>query len=318
MGILALILLLVAAWVFFRRRPANPEPGLPPSQALVQELARDVNGLCAIGMRNTVVPESLAASAAWITRELTAAGYQVERHAFVAERDAITVENLIVERRGNDLPGEIVLIGGHYDTLEGTPGADDNASGVAATLALARRFAKVQPRRTLRFVAFVNEEPPHFQTPDMGSWQYAKRCRDRGERIVAMLSLETIGYYDSRRGSQQYPAPLSAFYPDRGDFIAFASNVSSRGLTSRCVRAFRKASAVPVESASLPEAVPGIGWSDQWSFWQFGYPAVMVTDTAPYRNPHYHAASDRPETLNYQRLAQVVEGLGAVVEELVE
>ncbi len=150
----------------------------------------------------------------------------------------------------------------------------------------------------------------------MGSWQYAKRCHERGETIAAMVSLETIGYYSDERGSQHYPAPLSAFYPDTGNFIAFASNVGSRALNARCVRAFRARTKFPVESASLPEAVTGIGWSDQWSFWQFDWPAIMVSDTAPFRNPHYHETSDLPPTLDYARLAQVVEGLLGVVDEL--
>jgi Zn-dependent M28 family amino/carboxypeptidase len=187
---------------------------------------------------------------------------------------------------------------------------------VAALLVLARRFARAKPERTLRFVAFVNEEPPHFQTQDMGSWQYAKRCHDRNESIVAMLSLESLGYYDDARKSQQYPMPLSALYPDTANFIAFASNIGSRALNAQCARAFRARTSFPLESASMPEAVTGIGWSDQWSFWQLGWPAVMVTDTAPYRNPNYHEASDRPSTLDYARMGQVVEGLMGVVKDL--
>lgn len=296
-------------WPFGVRRRKPPlskrQPSLPHSID-VEQLRRDVGALCAIGERNTFVPESLSAAAALIEREFSAAGYRVE----------VEAANVIVELRGSKRADEIVVIGAHYDSVMGTIGADDNASGVAALLALARQFARAKPERTLRFVAFVNEEPPHFQTQDMGSWQYAKRCHDRGERIVAMLSLESIGYYDTRRGSQNYPVPLSALYPDTGNFIAFAANVASRHLNARCVRAFRKTTKFPVESASLPEAIPGIGWSDQWSFWQFGWPAIMVTDTAPYRNPHYHEPSDVPSTLDYARMAQVVEGLAGVVDEL--
>jgi Zn-dependent M28 family amino/carboxypeptidase len=281
-------------------------------------LRRDVEALCAIGERNTLRPQNLDAAAALIERELAAAGHRVERQTYRVERDGVDATNVIVELRGSTRPDEIVVIGAHYDSVIGTVGADDNASGVAALLALARRAADTKPARTLRFVAFVNEEPPHFQSHDMGSWQYAKRCHDRRERIVAMLSLESIGYYDARPGSQHYPAPLlSWFYPDVANFIAFASNLGSRALTSRCVDAFRARTKFPIESASLPEAVTGIGWSDQWSFWQFGWPAMMVTDTAPFRNPHYHEASDRPDTLDYARFAEVVEGLSAVVDEIV-
>lgn len=308
------VVVLVLAFVVFRRRP-SPNGASAAAAAIVSALRRDVHALCAIGERNTFHPGQLAAAADLVSRELTDAGYTVERQAYET-RDGVRSENLIVELRGRRRPAEIVVIGAHYDSVFGTVGADDNASGVAALLALARRFVRAQPEATLRFVAFANEEPPHFQSDDMGSFQYARRCSGRGETIAAMLSLETIGYYDDRRGSQQYPALLAALYPDTGNFIGFATNLQSRALMTRCVRAFSASTNFPAESAALPELVPGIAWSDQWSFWQFGWPAVMVTDTAPFRNPHYHDGSDTPDTLDYERLGQVVEGLAGVVEEL--
>ena len=300
-----------------RRAPRVLQPLAAAAPAVVAGLRRDVEALCAIGERNTFVPENLAAAADLVERELAAAGYSVERQTYNVASAGVPADNLIVEITGNTRPKEIVVIGAHYDSVFGTVGADDNASGVAALLALARHFAKSQPARTLRFVAFANEEPPHFQSHDMGSWQYAKRCRDRGEKIAAMVSLETIGYFDDARGSQQYPPPLAAMYPDTGNFIALASNVGSRALLSRCVKAFKASTKLPAESAAMPEIIPGIGWSDQWSFWQFGWPAIMVTDTAPFRNPHYHRSSDRPQTLDYARLAHVVEGMIGVVDDLV-
>lgn len=272
------------------------------------ELRRDVEALCAIGPRNTFIPENLAAAAAYI--ESAFAGYKVERQQYDAG------VNLIVEIRGTTHPDEIVIVGAHYDSVDDSPGADDNASGVAAMLALARKFANTKPARTLRFIAWTNEEPPHFQTEAMGSYVYARRCRERNENIVAALSLETIGYYDDKPGSQKYPPPLAALYPDTGNFIGFAGNFGSRALVNRCVKTFRANSAFPAESAVLPELIPQIGWSDQWSFWQFGWPALMVTDTAPFRNPHYHMATDTPEKLDYARMAMVVDGLASVIEEL--
>ena len=316
LGVVVLLLVALIVVVAVRRRPAASVASAAP-ESLVDRLRRDVGTLCENGERSTMVPENLEAAAVFIERELAAAGYRAERQTYRVERDGVESSNVIAEIRGSTRPNEIVVIGAHYDSVTGTTGADDNASGVAALLALARRSAKTKPATTLRFVAFVNEEPPHFQTRDMGSWQYAKRCRDRGEQIVAMLSLESLGYYDTARGSQQYPPPLSAFYPDTGNFIAFASNVASRALNGRCVRAFRARSKFPVETASLPDFVTGIGWSDQWSFWQFGWPAIMVSDTATFRNPHYHEMSDLPPTLDYARFAQVVEGLNGVVDELV-
>ena len=306
-----MILLIAAAlWLFLQRRgdPTSPTP-TDADRALAEELRRDVEALCANGPRNVYAPESLAAAAAYVERGLG----KVERQTY--EADGVRVANLILEIPGSD---EIVVIGAHYDSVFDSPGADDNASGVAALLALARRFRDAKPGRTLRFVAFVNEEPPHFQNQAMGSWQYARRCRERNEHVVAMLSLESIGYYDDRPGSQQYPPPLDAFYPSRGNFIGFAGDLGSRALVRRCVRAYRRSGRVPAESVALPELIPQIGWSDQWSFWQFGYKALMVTDTAPFRNPHYHTTHDTPETLDYTRLAMVVDGLHAVVLDLTQ
>jgi hypothetical protein len=309
------VLLLAGVMVYAakKRVPRAPVALAAAAPEAVAGLRTDVETLCRIGERSTVVPENLAAAADYVERELSAAGYRVERQSYEVERDGVRADNLVAELKGS---AEIVIIGAHYDSVSGTVGADDNASGVAALLALARRFAGTKPRQTLRFVAFANEEPPHFQSRDMGSWQYARRCHDRGEKIVAMVSLETIAYFDDARGSQQYPAPLAALYPDTGNFIGFASNVGSRALLSRCIKAFRASTKLPAESAAMPEAIPGIGWSDQWSFWQFGWKAIMVTDTAPFRNPHYHRPSDRPETLDYARLAHVVDGLAGVVREL--
>jgi len=315
-GIAVAVFVLAGVTLFaMKKRTPRSAPLDPAPRAVVEHLRRDVGALCAIGERNTVVPETLAAAAHHIERSLKDAGYQVERQTYTVMRDDVQADNVIAELRGSE---EIVVIGAHYDAVDGTMGADDNASGVAALLELARRFAKTKPRRTLRFVAFANEEPPHFQSQDMGSWQYAKRCRDRNEKIVAMVSLETIGYYDDRPGSQQYPGPLAAFFPNTGNFIAFASNVGSRPLLNRAVKAFQSTTQFPIESAALPEAVPGIGWSDQWSFWQFGWPAIMVTDTAPFRNPHYHRPSDQPDTLDYERLAHVTLGMEGVVRALAE
>jgi Zn-dependent M28 family amino/carboxypeptidase len=307
----AVLLLAIVLWFVFQRRGESaPVIATDADRALAGELRRDVVALCANGPRNVYAPENLAAAAGYIERALG----KIERQTYQA--DGVSVANLIVEIRGTARADEIVVIGAHYDSVDDAPGADDNASGVAALLALSRRFQDARPARTLRFVAFVNEEPPHFQTRAMGSWQYARRCRERNENVVAMLSLETIGYYDDRPGSQVYPPPLAAFFPDRGNFIGFAANLGSRALVNRCTRVFRSHARVPAEAASVPGVIQQIGWSDQWSFWQFGYKALMVTDTAPFRNPHYHTAHDTPETLDYARLAMVVEGLHAVVLDL--
>jgi len=219
--------------------------------------------------------------------------------------------------RSTERADEIVIIGGHYDTVSFSPGANDNGTGAAATLELARLFAGKKPTRTLRFVEFVNEEPPFFWTDNMGSLVYAKRCKQRSEKVVAMLSLETMGYYSDKIGSQQYPLPfLGSIYPLQGNFIGFIANAASGSLVKDVVASFRRHTQFPSEGAALPGDISGVGWSDQWSFWQQGYPALMVTDTAPFRYPYYHTSEGTPDKVDFDRLARVVAGLERVIADL--
>ena len=264
-----------------------------------------------IGERNTLHHEQLTRAADFIADNFRHWGWSVRRDEFMA--DGVPVANIEAELVGGRRKDEIVIVGAHYDSPQGSPGADDNASGVAALLELARRFERSKPERTIRLVAFVNEEPPYFRTELMGSRVYARRARERGERITAMICLESIGYFDVRPGSQHYPPPLQRFYPDRADFICFAGNFRSLPLFRRCLRTFRKTTGFPSEGLIGPESVPGLDWSDHWSFWQERYPAIMITGTAFLRNPHYHLPSDTPEKLDFDRLARVVGGIGQVV-----
>lgn len=301
------------------RMPGQSHRGaLPPlgdgERALSAELRRDVHELAGvIGERNVEQPEALEAAARFIEESLSRAGYEPRRQSYAVGRTSC--HNLEVEIRGGR-SDEIVLVGAHYDSVIGAPGANDNATGVAATLALARRFAGAAPGRTVRFVAFVNEEPPHFQTADMGSVRYARRSRERGDRIVAMLSLETIGYFSDAAGSQAYPPPIGLFYPSTGDFVGFVGDLASRKLLREVIGDFRAHTLFPSEGAALPAVIPGVGWSDHWAFWQEGYRALMVTDTAPFRYPHYHTTSDTPDKVDYERMARVVAGLERVVRRL--
>jgi hypothetical protein len=226
------------------------------------------------------------------------------------------VRNIEVEVKGGARAGEIIVVGAHYDSVAGAPGANDNGSGVAALLELARLAFGSRPARTVRFVAFVNEEPPFFPGDAMGSAQYAARSKARGENIVAMFSLETIGYYSDQAGSQHYPFPLGLFYPSTGNFIAFVSNLSSRALLHEALTGFRRHGAFPSEGVAAPAFVPGVDWSDHRSFWKEGWPALMVTDTAPYRYPHYHTPQDTPDKVDYERLARVVTGLHGMLRHL--
>ena len=267
-----------------------------------------------IGERNLWRYAALDATATYINDSFSELGYLPEIQTYQSQGK--TVKNLAVERIGSTLPQEILVVGAHYDTVQDCPGANDNGSGVAALLELARLFKDKHLNRTVRFVAFVNEESPFSYTEEMGSRVYATASREHGERITAMLSLETIGYYSDVPGSQHYPFPFSLFYPDTADFIGFVGNLSSRSLVRRSLGAFRRSTAFPSEGVASPEWVPGIGWSDHWSFWQVGYPAIMVTDTALFRYPHYHDSTDTPDKLDYERTAQVVMGLSHVVEAL--
>ncbi len=267
-----------------------------------------------IGERNIFRYEALERSAELIRRTFQEMGFEVREQPFPVGQK--TVRNIAAELPGAGKPAEIVLVGAHYDSVMGSPGANDNASGVAAMLELARMARRKSAAATLRFVAFVNEEPPFFLTGAMGSRVYARQAKARGERIAAMLSLETIGYFSDRPGSQSYPFPISYFYPKTGDFIGFVGNLASRGLVRRIVRKFRSRATIGSEGIAAPSAIPGIGWSDHWSFWQEGYPAVMVTDTALYRYPYYHTRADTPDHIDYDRLARVVSGLDAVIDNL--
>lgn len=294
----------------------GPLPPLTEEEAgLRDRLRAHVNVLAGdIGERNIDHPEALESAALYLEKQLRDMGHLPAAQPYAVS--GVSVRNIEAERGGGALAGEILVVGGHYDSVVGSPGANDNATGAAATIEIARRFASLRPARTVRFVLFVNEEPPHFQTDAMGSRVYARRCRERGEQVVGMLSLETMGCYADAPGTQHYPFPFSLFYPDTGNFIGFVGNLSSRRFTRRVVEAFRKHARFPSEGVAAPSWLQGVGWSDHASFWEEGYPAAMATDTAPFRYRHYHSFKDTPDQVDHDRLARVVAGLGRVVEDL--
>ena len=315
---IVLIAVLVLFWWFGMSMPgknlSRSGPLSPDEVALREELRADVQKLAGeIGERNMWHYAELNAAADFIEDNFSRAGLRTRR-------DSYDIRGRACHNIESEVPGhrpEIILVGAHYDSVFGSPGANDNGTGVAATLALARRFASAKPKYTLRFVAFVNEEPPHFLSGDMGSLFYARRCKERGDKISAMMSLETIGYFSDAPNSQTYPSPvLGIRYPKVGNFIAFVSNIHSRTLLRRVITLFRQHATIPSEGAALPSFVPGVSWSDQWSFWQEGYRGIMVTDTAPFRYPYYHSSSDTPDKLDYDRFTLVVSGMGKVIDEL--
>lgn len=322
MGLLILLLVFILVVVFFAYMFAMPgkswQGELPPADGAVQEtrdrLITHINSLCAPEERNYLELSGLAAARLYIEEQLQANGYRVELQKYDIGDN--TYANVIAELEGNDRPGEILVVGAHYDAVIGTTGADDNASGVAALLELARSLQGQQFPRTVRFIFFVNEEPPFFMSAAMGSYVAAKQSRETGENIIGMLSLEMLGFYSDRPGSQRYLPPLNFFYPDRGNFIAFVSNLGSRSLLTRSLELFRREATFPSEGIAAPEFLPGVNWSDHYSYWKNGYPAIMVTDTALYRNPFYHTPQDTPDKLDYEQMAYVVRGLENVVKGL--
>jgi len=287
----------------------GPLPALTALEAEVRDnLHRHVRHLAGeIGERNVWRPDALERAADYVKASFDPA-YAIGEHHFESGR---RLRNIEAVRAGSK---EIVVIGAHYDSVRECPGANDNGSGVAALLEIARLLAPGRPARTLRFVAFPNEEAPFFDTDAMGSLQYARRCRERNEDVVAMISLETMGYYRDEPGTQTYPMGLGMLgYPAEGNFIAFVSNDKSRALLHRAIETFRTTTAFPSEGLAAPPIVPGIGWSDHYAFWQEGYPALMVTDTAPFRYPEYHTPQDTPDRIDDERFARVTVGIARVV-----
>ena len=253
-----------------------------------------------------------------IEATLASFGYAVGRQEFSVDGRLVRNIDATIEPPAEKLDPEVIVVGAHYDSASGTPGANDNGSGAAAVIELARLLRDLDHKsgKRIRFVLFVNEEPPYFMTEAMGSLRYARALAERRERAVAMYSLETIGFYSSESGSQHYPAPFGLIYPDRGDFIAFVGMLGSRPLLQETLRSFRAHTAFPSIGGVAPGFIPGIAWSDHWSFAEHGFQAVMVTDTALFRYPHYHLPSDTPDKVDSEQLARVVKGIERVIRDL--
>lgn len=269
-----------------------------------------------IGERNVAHYDRLEAAAEYIRQQLQQQDYTVQEQDFTVQGK--TCRNLFVVLDGSDKSKGALVIGAHYDSVAGSPGANDNGSGVAAVLELARTLKRTATTRPIIFAFFPNEEPPYSQTSNMGSLQLARWFKLQRLPLAAMISIETIGYYSNQAGSQKYPTGVASFYPNTGNFIGFVSDLKSRALLHRAVAAFRDTTHFPSEAADLPGWMRGVAWSDHWSFWQTGVPAIMVTDTAPFRYPYYHTANDTPDKLDYDRMARVVVGLKHVAEALAQ
>ena len=208
------------------------------------------------------------------------------------------------------------MIGGHYGSTVNSPSPENRVTGAAAVLALAREFVGTKPLRTLRFVEFATAAPPAVQT-QMGSLVYAQAAKQRGDQIVGMFSLDTLGYFTDSANTQQYPFPLGWLYPHRGNFISFISNIDSRELLRNTLRSFRAQAKFPSEGVALPEVVQGVGGSDQWSFWQQGYQAVLITDTASFRSPSDPTAQNPLPNIDFERLSRATNGVSKVIRDFV-
>lgn len=288
-------------------------PATSAQQALAERLRGHVVAIASVE-HNTGTPQALAQAAHYLEAQLRAMGYAVGVQSY--DSGAGQVRNLEVEITGTTAPDQIVIVGAHYDSAYGAPGANDNGSGTAMVLELARALKDSRPRKSVRLVLFANEEPPYFGARTMGSMVYAKRSRERRDNIVGMLSLETVGYYDDAAHSQKYPNIFKPFFPDTGNFIAFIGDLNSRELLHRSIAQFRATQQFPSEGIATFAWIKGINWSDHSAFWAHGYPALMITDTAIFRYPHYHTRQDTPDKLDYARMARLFDGIQALVADL--
>lgn len=329
LGILAL--LVGAAWAahwYMLAMPGASHTGpLPPLQAgeraLAQTLRQHVEAI-ASRPHNTAFPEQLEESARQIEQTVTSLGYAPRAQRFMAGSVEVRNIEVVIEPRPRagsrgSVPSSTLVIGAHYDSAGIAPGANDNGSGVAVLLELARLLKDHKSANTrLRLVFFVNEEQPHFGTETMGSLVYARALAGSGENVRGMLSLETLGSYSDAPNSQKYPPPLSLTLPSTGNFVAIVGTLGVRDFAADVTRRFRKTTAFPSVGGVAPSFMAGITWSDHWSFGRFDIPALMITDTALFRYPHYHLRSDTPDKLDYERLARVTLGLESVIRGLAE
>ena len=263
-----------------------------------------------IGNRNYVNYQNLQEAAQYIIGTFEGLGYEIEIMEYAI--DKIIYQNIIARSPKKPKNQESIIVCAHYDTCF-NPGADDNASSVAAMLELARLLRNEKLKTPIEFIAFVNEEPPFFMTKDMGSFVYADRMKKQQKKIKAVINLEMVGYYSDEKHSKRYLPFMGFFYPNRGNFIALVGNFKSRHIMSNVKKAFKENSEFPIESVIAPSRMPAINWGDHWSFWMHQYPAIMVTDTAFLRNPNYHQPTDLPETLDYEKMTAVVFGLESAI-----
>lgn len=262
--------------------------------------------------RSHLNPANLERAADFIEKRFRDSGDSP--HSLVYTLREGTFRNVIVRREGSEPELGMVVIGAHYDAYMHTPGADDNASGVAVLLELARLTAGQPHERTHLFVAFATEEPPFFGTADMGSAHLARSLVEGGEAVHLMVALDMVGHFCDEPGCQPYPfAGMGLVYPSRGNYLAVTGHLGAGAWIREAKRGIAAAHSIPVVSFRSPRAFGYTDLSDHSSFWDAGLPGVLVTDTAMLRNPRYHRPADTPDTLDYARMGQVIQGLQALL-----
>lgn len=312
--LLILLLVLIAVWFWatqplLSRATPNTQRTVDPSrlEAHVRKLSIEM------GPRDELHPQNLDQVAAYIKNEFSQTG------AFVSEqvyRVKGQYYRNVIAHFGPETE-ERIIVGAHYDTAGPLPGADDNASGVAGLIELARLLKPQELKVRVELVAFSTEEPPYFGSTGMGSYVHADSLRQQNVRVRAMFSLEMIGYFSDAPNSQHFPIGLlNALYPSTGNYITVVGRLTDGLLVRRTKAAMRNAAPLAVYSINAPQFVTGVDFSDQRNYWHAGYNAVMITDTAFYRNRNYHTEQDTAEKLDYKRMAMVVEGVYATVSEL--
>jgi hypothetical protein len=282
-----------------------------------KNLESDIEYIQKLGPRNSENDtnyKQLRQCEEWIKQRWESQEYVVKKHTYSVKGKEYS--NLQIEIQGHTLPSEIIIVSAQYDTLPDSPGANNNGSGMAILFQLSQFLRKHTPDRTLRLLNFVNEEDPFFGTEMMGSYQYAKRSFQRREEIRVILSLDALGIYKEEPGSQKLPFPFSMFYPDRGNFLAFIGNLQSRNYMIKVTRGFKKGSSFQIQAGVAPEWAKGAAWSDHSSFWKFGYPGIMVTDTGGFRSPYHTTKEDTMEKLNFEVMSRIVIGMYCAVIEL--
>ncbi len=308
-----LIIVLLAGCLYSLTNPVffYPDPLAYPIGVDSVKLKEHVNKLTHTSKpRSNYNVEALNEAADYISSQLKEYGYEVEEQKFTVEKKEY--KNILCYYGPKD--AERLIVGAHYDVCGDQPGADDNASGVAGLLEIARLLKLYQPKIDYRIdlVAYTLEEPPNFKTKNMGSAVHAKYLHDNKIKVKAMICLEMIGYFSEKPKSQQYPVGiLKLLYPKTANFIAVVGKTGQGSTVRKIKKNMQPNMNLDVRSINAPKFIPGIDFSDHLNYWKYGYDAVMINNTGFYRNKNYHEPTDTPETLNYAKMAEVVKGVYA-------